>query len=59
MLHRLMAMYESGKVELKLVLVAGRIGALDLTELALKTGSHDAIRLGRVDTTDITVVFVV
>jgi hypothetical protein len=53
------AVYETGKVELKLVAFTRCIRALNLTELALKAGTHDPFGLFRGDSTDVALVPVV
>ena len=43
---RLVAVHELREVELELVLVARRVRALHLAQLALEAGVHDPVRLG-------------
>jgi hypothetical protein len=58
-LHRIVTVNESRKIELELVVVARRVGALDFTEFALKTGIHHPFRILRPDATNVAVVLFV
>jgi hypothetical protein len=51
-------MHELRKIHLKLVPVTGRVRALNLTELALKAGVHDPLRVDRRHLANVAVVLV-
>src|SRR6187200_1987595 len=55
-LYRVIAMDQLGKIELKLVSVPRRVGALHLAQLALKASVHHLPRFGSRDLAHVTIV---